>query len=140
MTLFQAKFLLHPPKNQQGDSVLIIRSAVRAETYENNVITGKHKTFFVFYVPVKTVDPVHINVGQFSAVFAPDMIMFDFHMVEAVSSFRNGNFFDFASLRQLVQIAVYSSPADARILSCDFSKNFVRSGVVMQFLYCIKNN
>lgn len=122
------------------ESVLIVRTAVRADPPENNVITGKQKTFFIFYVPVKTFDTVHINVEQFSTAFAPDMIMFDCHMVEAVSSFRNGNFFDFASLRQLVQIAVYSSPADARILSCDFSKNFVRSGMVVQLLYCIKNN
>ena len=90
--------------------------AARADAIEQDIMAADGKAMRILDRLFQIGDVIHFDIKQAAAAQSSGMVMLVAAMIVAVRAARHKNLADYALLRQLVQIAIHRSLADAWML------------------------
>ncbi len=111
----------------------------RADTAENNIVSGKIKSVGVLDVLLQAGNILHVNIENPSALLASHMAVVVQEVVKAVSAAGYLHFSYLAHIRKQIEIAVYGRAAYVGMRFDDLIVYLVSGGVAMQFVYSFQN-
>ena len=110
-------------------------AAFRADSGENDIVTGNPETVAVFDFFLQTGDIVHIHIKNLTAFLTLHMIVLMPQVIKAIRPARDLNSTYHSRFRQPLQIPIYRCPADGRMPLHDCLINLIRGGVATQAVY-----
>lgn len=111
----------------------------RADTAENNIVSGKIKSVCVFDVLLQAANILHINIENPSAPLASHMAVIVREVVKAISAAGYLQFSYLAHIGKQIEISVYGRAAYVGMRFDDLIVYLVGGGVAMQLVYSFQN-